>query len=62
MTIQTYRKVTGLLFLIIAGLHALRLINQWGAVIGGFEIPMWASVIAVVVAGYLSYQGLRNRE
>ena len=53
--------MVGILFLIIAVLHALRLLYGWPAVIGTFVVPMWASWVAVVVAGTLSYHGLKKR-
>lgn len=57
---ETYWKVTGIIFLVIAVLHGLRVLLGWQAVIGGWLVPMWPSAIAVVVAGYLAYQGLRS--
>lgn len=44
------------IFGIIALLHLLRSIFSWEANIGGFNIPVWFSYVAVVVAGYLSWQ------
>ncbi len=59
MTQRTFSKVAGVIFLLIAVLHALRLVYGWGAVIGGWAVPMWLSWVALVVAGYLTYHGLR---
>jgi len=61
MNQKTFHSVVGILFLIIAVLHALRLLYGWPAVIGTFVVPMWASWVAVVVAGTLSYHGLKKR-
>lgn len=47
------------IFTVIAILHGFRLFYQWPAVIGGFEIPMWASYLAVAIAAYLAYQASR---
>lgn len=44
------------IFGIIALLHLLRAVLGWEANINGFNVPMWLSYIAVVVAGYLSWQ------
>lgn len=55
----TFYKTVGIIFLLIAVLHALRLILGWEATIGGVAVPMWLSAIAVVVAGYLAYQSFR---
>ena len=59
MTQKAYLRATGLIFLIIAVLHLLRLILGWGAVIGGWAVPYWLSVVALVIAGYLAYEGFR---
>lgn len=56
---KNYNLLTGVIFLVIAVLHLLRLVYGWEAVIGGWTVPIWLSWIAVAVAGYLSYQGLR---
>ena len=42
-------------FGIIALLHLLRSIFSWDARIANFDIPVWFSYIAVVVAGYLAW-------
>jgi hypothetical protein len=46
-------------FLIVAVLHLLRIIFGWPARIGGLDIPLWASWLALVVAGALAYFGFR---
>lgn len=59
MNSKNYLKVTSVLFLVIALLHLLRLVYGWQAVIGGWTAPMWLSWVALVVAGYLGYEGWR---
>ncbi|MBI2087045.1 MAG: hypothetical protein HYT69_02640 [Candidatus Zambryskibacteria bacterium] len=61
MNQKTYYSVTGVIFLIIAVLHLLRILNSWPAEIGIVAVPMWASWVAVVLAGYLSYHGLKKK-
>ena len=56
---RTYNIVTAALFLIIAVLHLLRVILGWPARIGGLDIPLWASWLAILVAGALAYCGFR---
>ncbi len=56
---KTYFLTTAIIFLIITVLHVLRLTLGWSAVIGGWEIPIWLSWIALILAGYLSYKGLK---
>ncbi len=39
---------------LVVVLQLLRLVLQWEFIIGGLEIPMWASVLAVIGAGALA--------
>ena len=55
---KTFIIVAGAIFAVVALLHVLRILMGWPAVIGGWEVPMWVSWIALVVAGGLSYFGL----
>jgi hypothetical protein len=59
MTQKAYFRGTGLMFLLIAVAQVLRLIFGWGTVIGGWAVPQWLSVIALINAGYLAYEGFR---
>lgn len=43
------------LFSSIGLLHLLRLVLQWPAQIGGWNVPMWLSIIAVLASGVLVY-------
>ena len=56
---KTFSLVAGVLFLLISLGHLLRLVFGLSVVIQNTPIPMWASWIAFVVAGYLSYEGFR---
>lgn len=42
------------IFALVAALHVLRLIFGWEAVINGMVVPMWASVLAIIIAGGLA--------
>jgi len=55
MNQKIFSTITLVIFSLIALLHALRLVYGWSAVIGGWEVPMWLSGLAVVSAGYLAY-------
>jgi hypothetical protein len=48
-----YALVSGVLFGVVALLQAVRALYQWPVQIGGVDIPVWVSWIAVVVAGGL---------
>ena len=59
---KTYYTFTTLLFLIIAIVHALRVLNGWNAVIGGWPVPMGISYIAVLLGAYLAWTGYQFRK
>lgn len=48
-------SVNAVIFGLIAVLHVVRLVLRWPANIAGWPVPLWLSVAAVLVAGYLSY-------
>jgi hypothetical protein len=56
-----YVVVSGAIFGVVAALHAVRALNQWPVHIGTLEIPVWASWIAMVVAGSLCAWAFRGR-
>jgi hypothetical protein len=55
MTQRTFNTVAGVIFSVVAALHALRLLLGWTAVIGGWEVPHWVSWLALALAAYLAY-------
>lgn len=59
MSQKTFSLVAGVFFLLIALAHALRIVFGASIVIQNTSIPMWVSVIAVVLTVYLAYEGLR---
>lgn len=59
MNIRSYAITSSIIFFLVALTHLLRLIQQWDVMIGGWHAPMWASVVSVVVAGFLSFAGFR---
>lgn len=48
-------KLTGLIFLVVALVHLLRLAFGWNVFLGDFAVPLGLSWLGVLVAGYLSY-------
>ena len=44
--------------LVVLG-HLLRIIYDWELMVGGVQIPMWISWAAVLIGGYLDYQGFK---
>ena len=59
MSRKVYLVTTGSIFFILACLHLLRLLLGWEAVFEGLVVPMWPSAAALLIAGYLAYEGLR---
>ena len=59
MAQRTYSLVTGIIFSLVALLHALRLLRGWHVVIGDISVPVWISWIGLTLAGYLAYEGFR---
>ncbi len=60
MPVRIYTSLTATLFLIIFVLHLLRLIFSWPANFAGFDVPMWLSWVAMIVAAYISAVGFRH--
>ncbi len=60
MSQKTFCFVAGLIFLIVAIGHAMRLVFRWEAMIGGWIVPVWMSWVAVLLAGFLAFEGLRK--
>lgn len=59
MSQRTFSLVAGLIFLVVALMHLLRLALGWHVVLGGWTLPMWVSWVGFLIAGYLAYTGLR---
>jgi len=57
MTNKGYKRITAFLFLVIAVVHGLRLAFGWQVIIHNIQIPMWISVVAVVLALTLACYG-----
>ena len=58
MSQKNFSLIAGIIFLLIAILHALRLLNGWHAEIGAIVIPLWVSIVALGISGYLAYRGI----
>jgi len=59
MNRRSYCMITGIIFGAIALTHLLRIFYGWRVLIGVILVPGWVSWVAVIVAGYLGYEGLR---
>ena len=59
MNQKTFSLTAGVIFSLVALLHGLRLVFGWEAIIAGWVVPPWLSGLGLLVAGFLSYEGLR---
>jgi hypothetical protein len=55
-----YVVVSGVLFGVIALVQAARALNQWPVQVAGFDVPVWVSWVAMVVAGSLCVWAFRS--
>lgn len=53
-----YSRLAGAIFAIVAVLQLVRAVRGWPVTVAGTEIPIWASWVALVIAGLLSWVGL----
>jgi hypothetical protein len=60
MSENTFVTIAAVIFGLVALLHLLRIVMGWSIVIDAWTVPMWLSWIAFVVAGVLSYLGMRS--
>ena len=58
--LSKYVVVSGVLFGVIAVVQAVRALNQWPVHVGGFDVPVWVSWVAMVVAGSLCVWAFRS--
>jgi len=56
---RSYVLLAGAVFLVIALAHLLRLAIGATVVVQGVAVPMWASVLALLLMGFLAYEALR---
>jgi len=61
MSQKTFTYTAGVVFSLVAALHALRLLLGWDAVIGGWTVPIWLSWVALAAAGYLAFTAFSSK-
>ena len=54
---KTFTIVAGVVFLVVALFHLVRIYEGWPVEIGDWSIPMWVSWIGLIVAGGLAFFG-----
>jgi hypothetical protein len=58
---STFNRLAGVIFLLVAILHALRILSGWEMVIAGWKVPIWASWPALALAGFLACSALTRK-
>jgi len=51
---RPFTLVAVLIFAVVALVHLLRLVYGWEVTINGAAVPMWASVLGIVIAAGLA--------
>ena len=59
---KDYIKITGVIFTIVAVLHGWRLLSGWEVTMGTYAVPVWASVVGLVIAGFLAYSSQKLKK
>jgi len=54
-------KISAIIFSLISVGHLLRLVFGLEAAIGGFNIPKYLSILALIIFGFLSYFSFKAR-
>jgi hypothetical protein len=62
MSKDAFSRLAGAIFLVVAVVHALRLVFKWQVIVAAWQVPMWVSAVAFVIGVYLAYQGLQIRK
>jgi hypothetical protein len=60
MTMKTFCTLAAAIFALIAFLQLIRIVMGCSISLNGIDVPFWASWIAVMVAGALSFVGFRT--
>ncbi len=56
---RTFSMTAAVVFLLITLGHLLRVVLGATFVVQGLSVPMWASVLAIILMGYLAFEGFR---
>ena len=62
-TIMKPSVIVAVVFLLlVSAVHLLRLILQWKVAVNTFQMPLWASAVACIVAALLAFWLLRENK
>lgn len=54
-------RAAGVIFGVIALAHALRIVFQWNVVVEGWVVPVWVSVIPVILGGWVAWAAMKAK-
>jgi hypothetical protein len=54
-----YERVSGTFFLLLAVLQLTRVVRGWPVQVAGVTVPVWASVVACLIAGSFALWAFR---
>lgn len=52
---KPFTNIAVAIFILVAIAHLLRLVFGWEATLNGVVVPMWVSVLGLLIAGALAY-------
>lgn len=52
---RPFTLIAALIFAVMAVIHIIRMVTKFDVVIGTHSIPMWCSIVAIVVTAILSW-------
>ena len=56
---RRYVLVSGIVFALLTCVQMLRVMRQWPVRVAGVDVPLWASGIAALIAGALTFWAFR---
>jgi len=59
MTNKLYFTTSAIVFTIVAVAHLWRIVLMLEANVAGYDVPLWFSGAAVIIAGYLAVRGFQ---
>ena len=57
---RRYALVSGTFFALLTCVQVLRLLRQWPVRVASVDVPLWASGIAALIAGSLTFWAFRT--
>ena len=57
---KPFTKFAVLIFVLVAVLQLIRVVEGWTVAIDGFQVPVWGSMVAALVAGVMAAMVFRE--